>query len=335
MIKKGRVSVFSAQKFVKKYFDDANKRLKTGLNLDFIDVQLDAKTAQLASGSEAVCAFVNDSLNAEVLQKLNDFKINHIAMRCAGFNNIDQKVAKELNFKISRVPAYSPEAVAEHSVALMLALNRKLKKAIDRVRDSNFDIEGLMGWNIHKKTVGIIGMGNIGFSLARIMKGFGANVLGHDVYQNPEAIKLGVKFVDLDTIYRESDIISLHCPMKKENYHMINEESIGKMKENVMLINTSRGALIDNVAAIRGLKTKKVGYLGLDVYENEDLFFFEDLSDSFVKDDDFGRLLAFNNVIITPHIAFLTEEAVNGIAETTLHNLKQCLNNEKCENLLF
>ncbi len=274
-----------------------------------------------AAGSDAVCVFVNDDLSATVLQKLSELGIFAVALRCAGFNNVDLTAAKKLGVKVMRVPAYSPQAVAEHTVGMMLCLSRKFHKAYNRTRDNNFDLNGLLGFNLYQKTVGLIGTGRIGIATARILQGFGCELLCVDPIENPELQQLGARYVGLSELYQQSDIISLHCPLTPQSQHLINEEALAQMKNGVMLINTSRGALINTKAVIQALKSGKIGYLGLDVYEQEADLFFKDLSDQVISDEVFQRLLTFPNVLITGHQAFFTKEAMAQISQTTIHNL--------------
>ena len=326
------VTFFNAKPYDQQFFEEANRDY--GHVLEFLEVPLNAHTAVLAKG-EAVCVFVNDVANAEVLRLLAAAGVRVLALRCAGFNNVDLKTAAELGLTVVRVPAYSPYAVAEHTLALILTLNRKTHRAYNRVREGNFALNGLMGFDLHGRTVGLIGLGKIGLVTAGILKGFGCRVLGYDVNPGPEAEALGVELTDLDTLYAQSDIISLHCPLTPQTFHLINEESIGKMKEGVMLINTSRGAIIDTKAVIQGLKCEKIKYLGLDVYEEEGDLFFEDLSGKVIQDDVFMRLLSFNNVLITGHQAFLTADALRNIAHVTLRNISDFEQQRELTNQLL
>lgn len=257
-----------------------------------------------------------------------------IALRCAGFNNVDLSAAKALGLTVVRVPAYSPNAVAEHAVALMLTLNRHTHRAYNRVREGNFSLNGLLGYDLNGKTIGIIGTGRIGTVLARIMIGFGCTVLAFDVYPNDECRKLGARYVSLDELLLQSDVISLHCPLNKQTHHLIDAESISKMKHGVMLINTSRGALIDTHAVTAGLKSGRIGALGLDVYEQEENLFFEDHSNEIIQDDELERLLMFPNVLVTAHQGYFTREALDAIAQTTMNNLRQIEVGEPCPNQL-
>ena len=289
--------------------------------LDFYDFRLTPQTVKIVQGYDAVCAFVNDDLSRPVLEALAANQVKLIAMRCAGYDKVDIDAAKSLGIQVVRVPAYSPEAIAEHTLGLMLSLNRRIHRAYQRTRDANFSLEGLTGFNFHGKTVGVIGTGKIGIATIRILKGLGMNILAYDPYQNPVAIELGVEYTSLDDIYRQADVITLHCPMTEENYHMLNADAFDKMRDGVMIINTSRGELLNSKDAIEALKSSKIGSLGIDVYENEKDLFFEDKSNDVIKDDVFRRLSACHNVLFTGHQAFLTEEALGNIADTTLNNM--------------
>jgi D-lactate dehydrogenase len=300
--------------------------------LHFFEARLTTETASLARNFPVVCVFVNDQLDRETLNILAQSDTKLIALRCAGFNNVDLKAAKEFGITVVRVPAYSPYAVAEHAVGLILTLNRKLHRAYYRVRDGNFALDGLLGFDLHGRTVGIFGTGKIGRITAKILAGFGCNILGYDLYPHAEFEQIGGKYVDSRELVAQSDIISLHCPLTPETYHLINTETINFMKQGVMLINTSRGALIDTKAVIKGLKSKKIGYLAIDVYEQESDLFFEDLSNEIIQDDVFQRLLTFPNVLITGHQAFFTEEALSNIAETTINNITKFEQGKFCEN---
>lgn len=325
-----KVAVFSSKKYDHIIADSHTE--KSRLEFTFFESALSPETVHLAQGFDAVCIFVNDEANQHVLKKLNSFGISIIALRCAGYNNVDIKAAKALGFTLCRVPEYSPEAVAEHTVGLMLTLSRKFHKAYNRVREGNFALDGLMGFNLHNKTVGLIGTGNIGIATLRILNGFGCQILCHDPIQNPIALELGARYVALDELFKQADIISLHCPLLPETRHIIDESALNQMKKGVMLINTSRGALIDTQAAINGLKQGLIGYLGLDVYELESGLFFEDLSEQIIQDDIFQRLTTFGNVMITGHQGFFTSEALNTIALTTINNLETLLANKKLDD---
>lgn len=313
-----KVAVFSAKKYDK---DGFALWADTSLQFHYIDSRLTHQTAQLAAGCHAICAFVNDDLSATVLRQLSELGIEMVALRCAGFNNVDLATAKSLGIRIARVPAYSPQAVAEHTVGMMLCLNRKLHKAYNRVRDDNFSLDGLLGFNLFGKTVGIIGTGRIGLATAKILHGFGCQLLCHDPVVSQDIAALNASYVSLEELYAKSDIISLHCPLTPDTKHLINHYSVGSMKDGVMLINTSRGALIDTQAVITGLKSRKIGYLGLDVYEQEADLFFENLSEQVIDDEIFKRLLTFPNVLITGHQAFFTTEALQEICLVTSDNL--------------
>jgi D-lactate dehydrogenase len=279
-----------------------------------------------------VCVFINDQLNEGVLKAIAAQGVRLIAIRAAGFNNVDLKTAKELGMTVVRVPAYSPYAVAEHAVALILALNRKIYRAYNRVRDDNFSLEGLMGFDLHGSTVGIVGTGKIGQCFAQIMQGFGCKLLAYDPYPNAECLKIGVQYVELPALLSTSDIISLHCPLTPENHHLINADSLAHLKPGAMLINTSRGGLVDTNAVIKSIKTGRIGYLGIDVYEEEEALFFQDLSDTIIQDDTFQLLQAFPNVLITAHQAFFTRNALQSIAETTLANITDFAQGSICAN---
>lgn len=312
-----KTAFFSTKPYDKEYFEKQNKDHK----LTFFEVSLNESSVKLAQGFDAICVFVNDKVNAAVIDKLADFGIKLIALRCAGFNNIDLIATKKANMSVVRVPAYSPHAVAEHAVALILTLNRKTHKAYNRVREGNFSLEKLIGFDLFQKTVGVIGTGKIGEAFARIMLGFGCNVLAYDIFENQELSTIGVKYCSLNEVFEQSDVISLHCPLTEKTRHLVDNQAIAKMKIGSMLINTSRGALIDTPAVINALKSKKLGYLGLDVYEQEANIFFNDLSEEILVDDLLARLMSFPNVLITSHQGFLTEEALTQIAVVTLNNI--------------
>ncbi|MDO6712242.1 2-hydroxyacid dehydrogenase [Aliiglaciecola sp. 2_MG-2023] len=309
---------FSSKSHDISYFNKQNTLYN--FTLDFQEARLSIDTVALCQGYEAICIFVNDQVDSQVIEQLKEMGIKHIALRCAGFNNVDLQKAKQLGIRVSRVPAYSPEAVAEHTVALMMTLNRKLHKAYNRVRENNFSLNGLIGFNFHGKTAGIVGYGKIGKCTANILLGLGCKVICYDPMTQTSDQK-DITFVSLDTLLCDSDIISLHCPLTNESQHMINDDSISKMKDGVMLINTSRGGLVDSKAVIRALKSRKIGQLGLDVYEMESDLFFEDKSWEIMQDDVFDRLVGFPNVLITGHQGFFTDEALQQIAQTTLNNI--------------
>lgn len=313
-----RVAVFSTKSYDRAYLDAAN----TGQHqLVYFEPRLDVTTAAVATGAEAVCVFVNDVVDAEVIAMLAKQGVKLIALRCAGFNHVDLQAARQHGVTIARVPEYSPHAVAEHTVALMLSLNRKIHRASARVREANFSLEGLIGFDMHGKTVGVVGTGKIGLCVTKIMAGFGCKVLAFDPVPNQQCIAAGAVYVSLPELLSGSDVISLHCPLTPETHHLIDEQAIRMMKPGVMLINISRGAVIDTRAIIRGLKSGVIGSLGLDVYEEEENLFFRDLSSTVIHDDVFARLLTFPNVVITGHQAFFTHEAVTEIAGTTIANI--------------
>jgi D-lactate dehydrogenase len=313
-----RIAVFSVKKYDQLVFTEVNAAF--GHDLVFFESHLTPKTARLAHGFDAVCPFVNDDVSAATIQVLASEGVRLIALRSAGFNHVDLAAARERGLVVARVPAYSPHAVAEHAMALILTLNRRLHKAYARVRDGNFSLDGLLGFDLHGKTIGVIGTGKIGCVFSRILSGFGCRVLTYDIQPNPEVLEYGATYVELPQLLGESDIIALHLPLMPATWHMINDEAIAAMKPGVMLINTSRGGLIDTRAVIAGLKSGKIGGLGLDVYEEEADLFFEDMSGSVIQDDVFARLLTFPNVLITGHQGFFTREALHSIAETTLGN---------------
>jgi D-lactate dehydrogenase len=325
-----KVAVYSTKHYDQKYFEQVNARF--GFELVFFDFLLSEDTAKNAAGCDAVCIFVNDECGRAVLEELAALGIKYIALRCAGFNNVDLQAAAELGMEVVRVPAYSPEAVAEHTVGMMLALNRRIHRAYQRTRDANFSLDGLTGFNMHNKTAGVVGTGKIGVATLRILKGFGMKLLACDPYPSDAALELGAEYVDLKTLFARSDVITLHCPMTPENHHMLNAQAFSEMKDGVMIINTSRGGLIDSQAAIEALKQQKIGSLGMDVYENERDLFFEDKSNDVIQDDIFRRLSACHNVLFTGHQAFLTAEALTAISETTLGNLQQLDKGEACPN---
>lgn len=317
-----KVAVFSTKPYDREFLDAANLATQTSHELIYFDTRLDSRTVELAADCLAVCAFVNDDVGSDTLKVLADQGTRFIALRSAGFNNVDLKTAAELGIKVARVPAYSPYSVAEHAVGLVLMLNRKLYKAYNRVRDDNFALNGLLGFDLHGSTVGVIGTGKIGLIFARIMHGFGCHLLGYDAYPNPDFEAIGdAHYVQLPELFAQSDIISLHCPLLPETLHLIDEKAIGQMKPGVMLINTSRGGLMNAEAVIAGIKSGKIGYLGIDVYEKEDALFFSDLSDAVIQDDTFQLLQSFPNVVITAHQGFFTRNALENIATTTLSNI--------------
>jgi D-lactate dehydrogenase len=325
-----KVAVFSTKNYDRIFLSSANEAHRH--DFTFLEPRLLRETARLAEGFDAVCVFVNDQVDAEVISILKEMNVRLIALRCAGFNNVDLQAAEEKGLKVVRVPAYSPHAVAEHTVGLMLTLNRKFHRSHSRVREGNFALEGLLGFDLHDKTVGIFGTGQIGCVTAGILKGFGCNLLAYDPNVNPECQQMGARYVSLSELYTNSDIITLHCPLLPDTYHIINGDSISQMKAGVMLVNTSRGALIDTLAVIEGLKSGKIGSLAIDVYEEEEDLFFEDLSNQVIRDDVFARLLTFPNVVVTGHQAFFTREALEKIAAVTLQNITDIEKSGSCRN---
>lgn len=314
-----RIAIFGTKPYDRTFLEAANREHQH--ELIFLEPRLSAATAILAQGCPCVCAFVNDEGNAATLQVLAEQNVTLLALRCAGFNNIDLLSAKHHGIRVVRVPAYSPYAVAEHAVALMLALNRQIHRAHQRVRDGNFSLQGLLGFDMHGRTVGIIGTGAIGAVVAKIVHGFGCQILAYDKRPNPLVTALGGTFVDLPRLWQASDIITLHCPLTPETRYLINGNAVAQMKPGVMLINTSRGTVVDTQAVLAGLKSGHIGSLGLDVYEEEADLFFEDCSQSGIEDDVLARLTTFPNVLITGHQAFFTRDALQQIAATTLHNI--------------
>lgn len=314
-----KVAVFSTKSFDREYFNQFNTSGKH--ELTYFEAPLNPNTTNLSLGFDAVCVFVNDKLDAPVIEQLKGNGVGLIALRCAGFNNVDLEAAKEHDIKVVRVPSYSPQAVAEHAVALILTLNRKTHKAYNRIRENNFSLERLTGFDIYGKTVGVIGTGQIGRIFARIMLGFGCKVLAFDLQPSEELIKAGVIYASFEDLLTDSDIVSLHCPLNPNTRHLLGEKEFEKMKSGSMLINTSRGGLINTTAAIHALKHGQLGYLGIDVYEQEEHLFFRDLSESIIHDDEIARLMTFPNVLITAHQGFFTREALAEITQTTLQNL--------------
>ncbi|NCT94112.1 MAG: 2-hydroxyacid dehydrogenase [Chitinophagaceae bacterium] len=319
-----KIVFYSAQPYDRIFFDRYNQ---AGLTIEYLDMPLQEQTAAMAAGADAVCVFVNDTVNAVVMQQLAALGVKVIALRCAGFNNVDLEAARSHRIHVCRVPAYSPEAVAEHATAMILTLNRKTHKAYNRVREQNFSLNGLLGFNLHGKTIGVIGTGHIGHAFCRIMLGFGCRVLAFDLIANKELEAMGVEYLPLITLLQQSDIISLHCPLNEQTRHLISDQTLGMMKKGAMLINTGRGALIDTGAVIKALKSGHLGALGMDVYEQEEKLFFRDLSGDIIQDDLIQRLMSFPNVLITAHQAFFTSEALAEIAITTLNNVEQLLKN--------
>jgi D-lactate dehydrogenase len=317
-----KIVFFSAKPYDIATFNKHNTSY--GFELEYLETHLGPHIVNaVEEGTFAVCVFVNDNLSAGVIEILAAKGVKVIALRCAGFNNVDLAAAKEFGITVCRVPAYSPEAVAEYAVALLLTLNRKIHKAYNRVREQNFSLNGLLGFNMHGKTVGVIGTGRIGKSFCKIMLGFGCKVWAFDLYQDADLLAEGIHYTSFEEVLQQADIISLHCPLTPESRHLINPQTLGLMKQGATLINTSRGALIDTHAVIAALKTGRLANLGIDVYEQEDRLFFKDLSGSIIEDDTIQRLMSFPNVLVTGHQAFFTEDALAQIAETTLTSIRQ------------
>ena len=324
-----KMSFYSTQAYDQQSFQHAfaHRHPQLPVTPIFHQEALGIDTVCLAQSSKLICAFVNDRLDAPVLQALAGCGVEAVMLRCAGFDHVDLSCARQLNIRVARVPVYSPQAVSEHAIALLMTLNRRIHLAYNRVRNGNFLLNGLEGTNINGKTVGIVGLGHIGLSVAKIFKGFGAHVIGTDVVTNPQFQHYGEQ-VDLATILTRSDIISLHCPLTEQTHHLINSRSLAQTKKGVIIINTSRGGLIDVAAVIDALKSGHLGGLALDVYENEKRIFFNDHSLHSIKDDQFVRLVNFPNVLVTGHQAFLTDTALENIAETTLDNVYDYLNSD-------
>lgn len=327
-----KVAVFGVQKYDVKSLNDSNRE-DSDVKFSFFDALLDEKTAILACGHDAVCIFVNDICDAGVIEQLAGLKVRFIALRCAGYNNVDLEAAAKFGIKVARVPAYSPEAVAEFTVGMIMTVVRKYHKAYNRVREGNFLLDGLLGFNISGKTIGLIGTGRIGLLTGKILaRGFNAKVVAYDPYPSNLAEEYGISYVDtLDELFVQSDIISLHCPLNASTTYIINDDAIAKMKKGVVIINTSRGGLIDSYALIRGLKSGHISAVGLDVYERESSYFFADSSAKVITDDTFARLLTFYNVFMTGHQAFLTKEALENIGETTIKNLRDLERTGTCQ----
>ncbi|SHE81969.1 D-lactate dehydrogenase [Microbulbifer donghaiensis] len=328
-----KIAIYNARSYDKQYFDRYNRQF--GHELHYIDAHLDADTVILSEGAPVVCVFVNDPVPEPLLKKMRDQGTRMLALRSAGFNHVDIRAANELDILVANVPGYSPFAVAEHAVAMILCLIRRIVRAHARVREGNFSLDGLMGFDLHGKTVGVVGTGKIGSVFTRIMHGFGCQLLGVDPVENRNCRDLGLQYVSLPTLCRHSDIISLHCPLLPETQYLIDDTAIAEMRDGVCLINTSRGAVIDTAAVIRALKSGKIGYLGLDVYEEEEDLFFEDRSNTVLGDDVFARLLTFNNVIITGHQGYFTREAITNIAKCTLANVAEFEQSGQCVNQLL
>lgn len=327
-----KITFFSAKPYDIEFFNKENSNF--GFEIEYFETHLGPHIINAVTKTDAVCVFVNDKVSAQVIERLAIQGVKIIALRCAGFNNVDLAAATAHSIKVCRVPAYSPQAVSEHAVAMLLTLNRKTHKAYNRVREQNFSLQGLLGFDVHTKTVGVVGTGNIGKAFCKIMLGFGCKVIAYDVYQSDELKNSDILYLPLNEVLAQADIISLHCPLNDQTKHMINAQTITSMKRGVMLINTSRGALIDSQAAINGLKSGHIGYLGIDVYEQEEKLFFRDLSSKIINDDVIQRLMSFPNVLITAHQAFFTEDALKQISNITLNNINNLLNGRELGNKL-
>lgn len=324
-----KIAFFDTKEYDINFFNEYNKTY--GYEITYFESKLSRETACLVAGYDAVCIFVNDLADEETLRILEENGVKLLALRCSGFNNVDLK--HKGNIRVVRVPQYSPHAVAEHAVALLLNINRKIYKSIQRTKKYNFSLNGLLGFDIHGKTIGVIGTGKIGKVFIEIMKGFGTNIIAYDLFKDEQASKeLGFKYVPLDELYEKSDVISLHCPLTKETEKIIQKDSIKKMKDGVILINCSRGKLVDTKDLIEELSTGKIGGVGLDVYEDEEEYFLKDMSNSYKRDENLSLLLSMPNVLITSHQAFFTREALDKIASDTCENIKQVFNGEECKN---
>jgi D-lactate dehydrogenase len=331
-----RLAVFSAKPYDRKFLLESHASKNgqaSSINIDFHEFSLSPETVSLVRDAQAVCVFVNDTLNAAVLEGLYAKGVRAILLRCAGYNNVDLEVAEQLGMFVANVPSYSPEAVAEFAVALIQTLNRNTHRAYNRVREGNFNLDGLLGRTLHGKTVGIVGVGRIGLALARIMKGFGCTLVAFDPMKAPAFLEYG-DYVDLDTLLPQCDIVSLHCPLMDKTRHIINESTLAKMKPGAVLVNTSRGGLIDTRAVIAALKSKQLGGLALDVYEGEGALFYNDHSGDIIDDDELMRLMTFPNVLVCGHQAFFTEEALREISDCTLRNLGDFVEGRQCKNAL-
>jgi len=318
-----KIAFFSTKPYDKLFFEQENSTY--GFQFNFYETHLGPHIVNAIEDEKVVCAFVNDKLNRQVIEILAQKGVELIALRCAGFNNVDLDAAKEFGIKVCRVPAYSPEAVAEHTMAMLLTLNRKTHKAYNRVREQNFALNGLLGFNLYQKKIGVIGTGKIGKAFIKIALGFGANILAYDLFPDPQLTAQGVSYKSLDEVFQESDIISLHCPLTPENHYLINKESLEKMKNGVTIINTSRGNLINTNDAIKALKERKIGLLGIDVYEQEEKLFFKDLSTAIIEDETIQLLMSYPNVLVTAHQAFFTTEALTEISQRTLRSISDLL----------
>lgn len=325
-----KVAIFGTQFYEREYLNKYNSDNKH--ELVFFEENLNSETTSLAKGFKAVCVFVTDKIDKTCIEKLSKLGVKLIDLRSAGYNNVDIESAKENNIKVLRVPAYSPQAIAEHAVALILTLNRKTHKAYNQVRENNFSLQNLMGFNLYGKTIGVLGTGKIGRAFCDIMLGFGCKIIAFDIKENEQMKRSGVHFKTLDELLSESDIISIHCPLTPKTNHLFNKNTFDKIKKGAMIINTSRGGIIDTEDAISALKSEQIGYLGIDVYEDESDLFFKDRSQSIIQDDVFERLLSFHNVLITPHQAFYTQEAVTEIAKITIKNFSDFEDNRVLEN---
>lgn len=325
-----RIAFFSTQPYDRTYFEKPTE----GHQLIFLETVLDEQSVRLANGCDGVCVFVNDRLNAGVVEELHRLGVRLILLRCAGFNNVDLAAARKAGICVARVPAYSPHAVAEHALALIMTLNRKTHKAYNRVREGNFSLDRLTGFDLYGKTVGVVGTGKIGAVFCRIMLGIGCRVLAFDLIEDAVLSKAGVQYLPLIDLLEQSDIVSLHCPLNEQTRHIIGAQTLPHLKPGVMLINTGRGGLIDTALLIAALKSGSIGYLGLDVYEQEEKLFFSDWSEKLIQDDLILRLIGFPNVLITAHQGFFTDEALRQIADTTLHNLEEFTTEGTCANRL-
>jgi D-lactate dehydrogenase len=325
-----KIDFFSAKPYDKLFFARINQNYR--FDIEYHETHLGPHIVNIIEDAKAVCVFVNDKLTAAVIEVLSQKGVRIIALRCAGFNNVDLEAAKKFHIAVCRVPAYSPEAVAEHTVAMLLTINRKTHKAYNRVREQNFSLDGLLGYNLSGKTVGVIGTGKIGKAFINIMLGFGCKILAYDISPDAYLIGKGLNYVPMEELFQKSNIISLHCPLSKENHYLINKKTLSLMNPGVTLVNTSRGGLINTIDIIEALKTKQVGALCIDVYEQEENLFFRDLSSKIIDDDKIQRLMSFPNVLITAHQAFFTEEALAEIAQVTLDNISKLSENRMTEN---
>ena len=326
-----KIAFFDTREYDEKFFNQENK--KFGYQIDFFDFKLSRDTASLTKGYEVICVFVNDIVDAEVVKILSKNGVKLLSLRCSGYNNVDLKATAKYDIKVVRVPAYSPYAVAEYALSLLLTLNRKVHRAYMRTKEFNFSLNNLVGFTLHNKTIGVVGTGAIGRCFIKILSGFGIKVLAYDPYPNVQvAEELDFEYVDMNQIYKEADIISLHCPLSKDSYHLLNRKIFKKMKSNALIINTSRGALINTEDLIFALKQSLIGGAALDVYEEESEFFFKDISSEIIDDDVLARLITFPNVLLTSHQAFLTEEALTKIAVTTLSSVKSFFENNPLDN---